>query len=340
MVRRLLPWALGLLLVIAMARRVPLAAFRAALAHGPHVALAATNLAIGVGVLFSDSIASYVGLISTRLRRPFGAVLVARGATYLLVVLNYAVGQGGFGYYLYRTGVAPLRATGVTLFLLGTNFATLIVITTVAVAVHGVSETSATMWWILLACTAAYGVYLIVILLRPGVFVRRQLLAPLFDAGIRGHLLAMIGRLPHFGVIVLGMWAAMRVWGIAVPLGVGLTTVPIVAIASTLPISPSGLGTTQAALVYFFSNYATGATSDERSAAVLAFALVHFVYGVSASTLVGLVCAWLARSRTAPARDQGDHRDQAGDRDPRGGGGNDRGRGEHQRDREPERAGR
>jgi len=294
------PWLLGLVIVVAMATRVPFAAFRQALGHGPHLALAATNVAINVAVLVSDSIATWVGLIATRIRRRFGAVMVARGATYLLFVLNYAVGQGGFGYYLYRTGVAPLRATGAALFLLGTNFATLIVVTTIAWAVRGPDTASATMWWTLLGACGAYAVYLAVIAAAPRALARRQLLAPLFDAGLRGHLLAMLGRLPHVAVVVLAMWSAMRVWGIGVPLAVGLTTLPVVVIASALPISPAGLGTTQAALVYFFSGYATGATDADRGAAVLAFALVHFVYGVLASTAVGVVCAPLAR-RSAQA---------------------------------------
>jgi hypothetical protein len=298
--RRGWPWLLGLAIVVAMASRVPLAAFRQALGHGPHLALATTNVIINVLVLGSDSVATWVGLIATRIRRPLAAVLVARGATYLLFVINYAVGQGGFGYYLYRTGIAPLRATGATLFLLGTNFAALIVITTVAWAIRGPDAASATMWWTLVACCVAFATYLGIIALAPRALARRQLLAPLFEAGLRGHLLAMIGRLPHIAVVVLGMWSAMRVWGIAVPLSVGLTTVPVVVIASALPISPAGLGTTQAALVYFFSGYATGATADDRAASVLAFALVHFVYGVLASTAVGLVCAPLARRRAPP----------------------------------------
>jgi hypothetical protein len=62
-----------------------------------------------------------------------------------------------------------------------------------------------------------------------------------------------------------------------------------------LPISPAGLGTTQAALVYFFSDYAAGATATERSAHVLAFAVVYFVYGIASSLIVGLACTPLAR---------------------------------------------
>jgi hypothetical protein len=295
LLRRGWPWLLGLAIVIAMVTRVPLGAVREALGHGRHLALATTNVILNVLVLGSDSIATWVGLIATRIRRPFASVTVARGATYLLFVINYAVGQSGFGYYLYRAGIAPLRATGATLFLIGTNFATLIIVTTAAWAIRGPDAASATMWWTLVGCCLAFAAYLGVIALAPQFLVRRQLLVPLFDAGLRGHLLAMISRLPHIAVVVLGLWLAMRVWGIAVPLSVGLTTMPVVVIASALPISPAGLGTTQAALVYFYSSYATGATADDRAASVLAFALAHFAYSVLASTAVGLTCAPFAR---------------------------------------------
>jgi hypothetical protein len=292
--RRAWPWLVGLVILVVVATRVPLAEFRGAIGRGPHLTLAIVNVLINVLVLGSDSLATWVGLIALGLRRPFARVVVVRGATYLLFVVNYAVGQGGFGYYLYRSGVPALRATGATLFLIGTNFAALIVVTTAAWALRGGGDNPA-LWWTLVASCAAFLVYLAVIALAPGFAARRELLAPLFDAGLRGHALALAGRLPHIAVIVIGHWAAMRAWGIAVPFAVGMTIMPAVVIASVLPISPAGLGTTQAAFVLFFRDYAAGATADERDAAVLAFAIVHFVYGVLASMSVGLVCAPLAR---------------------------------------------
>jgi hypothetical protein len=302
LLRRAWPWLMGLVILVVVATRVPLAEFRGALGRGPHLALAAVNALINTAVLGSDSVATWIGLIALRLRRPFRHVLVVRGATFLLFVVNYAVGQGGFGYYLYRSGVAGMRATGVTLFLIGTNFATLIVVTTVAWAVRGGDDARAAMWWTLLAGCAGYAVYLAVIGWAPGVLARRAMLAPLFEAGLRGHALAMLGRLPHIAVIVLGHWAAMRAWGIAVPFSIGITVMPAVVIASVLPISPAGLGTTQAAFVWFFRDYAPGATADERTAAVLAFAIVHFVYGVLASISVGAICAPFARRITQAAQ--------------------------------------
>lgn len=308
--RRAWPWLAGLAILAVVATRIPLAEFRAAISRGPHLTLALVNLAINVAVLASDSLATWLALIALQLRRPFVGVLVARGATYLLFVVNYAVGQGGFGYYLYRTGVAPLRATGATLFLIGTNLATLLVVALAAWAARtaaggAASGPAVAAMWTLTGAGIAFVVYLAVIALAPGFLARRELLAPLFAAGLRGHAVAMLGRVPHVTVVVLGQWAAMRAWGIAVPLAAGLTLMPVVVIISALPISPAGLGTMQAALLVFFSDYAVGATTDERSAAVLAFAIVHFVYGVLASMAVGLTCTMLARraaSDQTPAR--------------------------------------
>lgn len=295
LLRRLWPWIVGAAILVLIATRVPVDAFRDAIGKGPHLLLAGTTLLVTATVLCTDALSTWIGLISLDMRRPLTRVLAVRGATYVLFLVNYALGQGGFGYYLHRSGTSALRAVGATLFLIGTNLATLLVLTTLAWAIRGADPAHANLWWTLLAGCAAFLVYLVVIAINPNLIARRQLLAPLFDAGLRGHALAMLGRLPHTVVIVLGHWVAMRAWGIEAPLWAGITLMPAVAIASVLPISPAGLGTTQAAFVFFFSDYAPGVTSDQRNAAVLAFAIVYFVYGVLASLAVGLACTPFAK---------------------------------------------
>jgi uncharacterized membrane protein YbhN (UPF0104 family) len=228
------------------------------------------------------------------MRRPLAKVFAVRGATYVLFLINYALGQGGFGFYLRRSGATTQHAVGATLFLIGTNLATLLVLTTVALAIRGAPADPA-LWWPLLGCDAAFALYLVVIALAPGALARRELLQPLFVAGVRGHAVAMLARLPHVAVTVIGIWLAIRTWGIAVPFDVGMAITPVIVIASVLPIAPAGLGTTQAALVYLFSSYAPGASDEVRSAAVLAFAIVHFVYWVAASLVVGFACIPIAR---------------------------------------------
>ena len=57
-----------------------------------------------------------------------------------------------------------------------------------------------------------------------------------------------------------------------------------------MPITPLGLGTTQAALVLLFSPYVPLANPEIRAAAVLAFSLAYYLFGVIAQALLGLWC--------------------------------------------------
>lgn len=306
-IRRALPWVIGLAILAVIATRVPVKEFRQAISHGPHVQLGLVTFASIAVVLCTDSLTTWIGLLALRIRRPLAHVFAVRGGSYVLFLVNYALGQGAFGYYLNRTGISGLRAVGVTLFLIGTNLATMLLVTTATWMLATSAPAHAALWWTLVGGSLAFLVYLVIIAVAPRFVAKIQVLAPLFDGGVRGHLIAVVGRVPHIAVLVLTYWVAMRVWGIPVPLVAGLTLMPAVVIASVLPISPAGLGTTQAALVYFFSDYAAGATADERQAHVLAFAIVYLVYSIVAALAIGLACTPSAKrlgllpSRKPPA---------------------------------------
>lgn len=292
--RRAWPWAVGAAILVAIILRVPFHSFRDSLAHGPHHWLALVNLAITLAVLGVESIVTWISLLTLRMRRAITDVFVVRGATYLLYIINYALAQGGFGYYLKRSGATTPQAIGATLYLLGTNLAALLLLTSLGWAIEGTAVPAA-LWWTLTLGCIGLALYLVVVLAAPKSLARIPWLEPLFDAGVRGHALAILARLPHVLLIVFSQWLAMRVWGIDVPVSAAVTIVPAIAIAAALPISPGGFGTTQAATVYFFSNYAAGATAADRSAAVLAFSIAHFVYGLIFVVLVGLPCVPRAR---------------------------------------------
>lgn len=296
--RRVLPWVVGLAIVAAVAMRVPYAAFMDAITAGPQLALIAVDGAIILGLLATDTFATWFGLDVCGVRWSMGRVLTIRGATYMLALLNYAVGQGGIGYYLHREGVKSLRAVSITLFLMGTTFAMLLVVTTATWAANGAHV--GTMWWTLVGGCAAFAVYLVLIAISPGFLARQPVLEVLFETGLRGHAIALVTRLPHIILIVLGHWFAMLAWGIHVPFLVAITVTPVVVIATVLPISPAGLGTTQAALVYFFADYAVGSTAETRAAVVLAFSIAHFVYSIIGQAIVGGFFILRAR-RSTPA---------------------------------------
>ena len=302
-IRRFTPWLVGLTLLVIVVTRVPFDLLRASVQRGEHLQLAAIHLLASSTVLFTDAFATWTGMAALRLRRPFWDVLVVRGATNALFVISYAVGQGAFGYYLYKTGIKPLRATGATLFLIGTNLATLLVLTTITWVVGNRAGLNDAVTWTLVITCSGFVLYLLMVGIAPRFLSRSELFAPLFDAGLRGHAIAMLGRLPHVVVIVLVQWAALRAWGIPVPWIIGMALTPVVILATVLPISPAGLGTAQAAFAYFFSGFATGATDAERTGQIVAFGIVHFAYGVGAALLVGLICLPIARRRGALRND-------------------------------------
>lgn len=288
LVRRWWPWLVGAAILVLVATRIPVDAFRDAIEHGPHVQLGLVTLALTCGILCTDSFTVWIGLRALGVRRPKRHVFAIRGATYLLVIVNYALGQGAFGLYLNRTGMPGLRAAGSTLFLVGTNLAMLMLGTLAVWTFGSAAPPHDALWWTLVLGCSGFAVYLAIIAVAPRFLAGNALLAPLFEAGLRGHAIALVGRLPHTVMMVLAPWVAIRVWGIPVPAVAGLTLMPIVAIATVLPIAPAGLGTAQIALVYFFGHWATDAK-------VLAFSIVYFVYGLVASAGIGFVAMSVAR---------------------------------------------
>jgi len=293
--RRLLPWLVGAAILAALLYRVPFAALRGGLVHGPWGWLSAYTLPVILLTLVADAYATFVCLKIAGEPRPAGTLFLVRGATYLLGLLNYALGQGGIGLYLHRTGVRAVRGTGIVLFLLIVNFGALVAAAALGLLL-GEGGWTGTLRGTALALLAAGLAYLGVVALRPAFLAEREVLAPLFAAGPLGHLAALAGRMPHLLLLLLGHWGALAIWGIHVPLPQALARLPVVLLASVVPLSPSGLGTVQAAQVLLFAPYAS-------EAAVLSESLAYSFLGLTAQALVGAGCLMLLRRREGLERE-------------------------------------
>jgi uncharacterized membrane protein YbhN (UPF0104 family) len=293
--RRWLPWLVAAAILAVLVREIRLEPLREAFQHGAYVALSLYIVFELVITLPVDAYATRVALDAAGIPRPWTEVMYARGASYLLGLLSYVAGQGGMGFYLVRTGVPVARSAGAVLFLMIANGIVLVLLGAVGLAVEMARGGLANVPTGLLALTiaAALGgtlVYGIVVAIRPRWLARFSLLAPLFDAGLRGNARAVAARFPHMLLLAVLHWLAFRVWGIAVPAVPGLALNPIVLLLSALPVTPGGLGTTQALQVLFFSPWAPGTTGDEQAAAVLAFSLVHHVVNLVVQAAIGLAC--------------------------------------------------
>jgi hypothetical protein len=81
----------------------------------------------------------------------------------------------------------------------------------------------------------------------------------------------------------------LRAFGVRVPVVAAIASLPVVFFIAVLPISVQGIGTTQAAMVFFFARYGTG-DQTTREAAVLAESLVTTAIALGFQSLLGLAC--------------------------------------------------
>ncbi len=232
-------------------------------------------------------------------------VLVVRGATYLLALVNYTVGQGAIVYFVNRSrGVPVLRGTAAVLLIMGINVLVLLVLASVGLVVS--TDVPQVLELIVLIAYAGLAGYIIVVAAKPRWLVRRPIFDVLLSAGIGGHLRSMAVRLPHILALMALSWFSMAAFGVVLPLAKAILCLPIVYFVAVLPISFQGLGTSQAMLIHFFAAYAPGATDEARWAVILAASLVSQAIAFVIQLSIGLLCV-----RNQLARSLGKARDPA-----------------------------
>ncbi|WP_234022843.1 lysylphosphatidylglycerol synthase domain-containing protein [Sorangium cellulosum] len=263
--RRALPFVLAAALVAFTLGRLDGSKFLAALARVDAPLFLGFAVLFVLALLAADTFATV--LVYRRAVAPvaFRDFLVLRGASYLPSLLNHHVGQAFITVFLSRVHGVPLaRVAGATLVVYASWLGCLLALGAVAFPANGAS-----LGWSALLLGIG-GLYLALLALRPARLARARLLAPLFEAGVRGHLLALAARLPHLVVLFAGTWLPFWFFGVRIPVGAALTYIPILMVAVTLPLTPQGFGTRDVLAAALFERFAAGATREERLAAIAA----------------------------------------------------------------------
>jgi uncharacterized membrane protein YbhN (UPF0104 family) len=317
-IRALVPWGVAALVLVYVFSRTSGQALADAFARVSSWRFALVLLGLTVGALLADAWVILLALRATapaeQPRDPAGApalayrdVFLVRGASALLSLLSYGAGQGGVMYFLYRRhGVSVAAGAGAVLLATAASMAVLALLSGLAIlagAIPDRPEIRAVAW----AALAAVPAYVALVAVRPRFLLRYRFIRPL--VGVRpGALVRVLGaRVLHLGVLVTGHWLVMHLFGIAVPPAAALLRLPALFMVSALPISPAGLGTTQAAAITLFSGHAAGLDQAAREATVLAYSLSCHVAGVVVLVLVGLVCwRWLPRADVVARAVRGD----------------------------------
>lgn len=292
--RQLLPPALALVLIGFVFARLDLGAFLAQLRRVDYPAFLAFATVFVVALLSADTLATvvlYRRSIAALTMRDFW---VLRGASYLPSLLNHHVGQVFLTFFLSRAHQVPLaRVFGATLLAYASWTGCLLGLAAVAVLVAGLPAA-----WLLLPLGAGV-VYLVVIAWRPAALARTTLLAPLFEAGVGGHLVALIARVPHLVVLFAGTWLPFFFFGVDVPPSAALVKMPQLMVVVTLPLTPQGFGTRDVLAAQLLEPFAAGATHQERLAAIAAATMAWGIAITLVEAAVGMLLMRQAMKRLA-----------------------------------------
>ncbi len=206
----------------------------------------------------------------------FGDIFAARGATYLIMVLNYPASQAAFAYYLKRRYNIPIfQALGIFFFIIVID---LLWIITLALAgslfqeydIAGV-DLGHIVRTVALIAYAALFLWLAFWRRWPERLIGRHIRVPLLEklrkkkvfhifdrATVKDYVVTALQRTPIHFTIIISMYVVLRTFDAYIPFTKILGNIPIVFLIGTLPITPGGLGTTNALMVELLNKYLTG----------------------------------------------------------------------------------
>lgn len=207
---------------------------------------------------------------------PLKDVILARGVTYLIMVVSYPASQAGFAYYFKRRYKIPIfEVLSTFLFIM---FVDLWWIVTLAFAgsffqqrIIGGVNLSRLVFTVALVFYGVYIVWLAFWLRWPDrrfwkfvtpAFVERQRQRKIFDlfkkAQLKDYVRTAIMRIPIHFTIIVSMYIVIKTFGCHIPFTQILGNIPIIFLIGTLPITPGGLGTSNALMVELLKGHVTG----------------------------------------------------------------------------------
>ena len=281
--RKALPFVVAVALTVLLVWRLDLQAFVRHLRGVHYPAFFAFCAVFVVSLLAADSLATSFVYTRTVCKVRFRDLFLIRGASYLPSLVNHHVGQAWLTWYMSRAYDAPLwRVAGATLLVYATTFASLFVFGAISL----LFDNNEAPWLTpLLGFVFVAGIaYLVVLHLRPAFLAKRQVLAPLFDVGVRGHLQALVLRIPHMLVLFVGSWLPFRFFGVQIPPGAAFAYIPMLMVVSALPITPQGVGTRDWFSLHYFARYGPGEQVDQEAA--VAAATLSFAVAISLIQIV------------------------------------------------------
>ncbi|MET0153214.1 MAG: lysylphosphatidylglycerol synthase domain-containing protein [Candidatus Binatia bacterium] len=280
---RVWPLATTLVIFAAIFSRIPFTRLSEALSRADLVPFLALMAAFSLAFFAIDTLVLALAIRWFHGPLPYRDLLPVRASTYLVSLVNTQLAQGALALYLHRRFLTPLGAiTGTVLVLILLEVTQLIVFATAGMLAFPGSAPAS-----LLGVPAA----LALLWAALAVFVRRPARGALATHAVARtlriatprQLLALLGlKSTTFLLALVVHGIALSLFDIHIPWSRLLASLPIVFMVAALPITVAHLGTSQAAWIFFFRDYAP-------EASLLAYSLAAHLTFMLANGTLGLL---------------------------------------------------
>jgi len=292
-VRRIVPVVLTVGVLALISRRIPIDRLVSALHDADYTRFLAVMIPNTIVYFCWDTLVlkTVIGWFHGDV--PYRELLPVRAASYVVGFFNTNAGRGALAAYLWRRLDVPfLELGGTVMFLVLTEYTQLVLWAMLGVfgfradVTTGLLPIAAVVALLWVAFFAYTRLHVTPARALRWLFTPREWLVfrTFRRASAAWYARIVLLRAPMFLVSLCAHYYAAHAFGIHIPFGQLLTFLPVIFMVAALPVTVAHLGTTQAAWLLFFGQFAPAPR-------LLAFSLVaHFTF-TATRALLGL--AWL-----------------------------------------------
>ncbi|HPL15419.1 MAG TPA: lysylphosphatidylglycerol synthase transmembrane domain-containing protein [Spirochaetota bacterium] len=277
-VKRMLPWIVGAAILAYLVWRIEVTPLFTALTHADPTLYAPVLTAFILVNFLADTQNLNALLKYARSPIPFRDSMIIRGASYLLMIIDYTLGMGSIVYYLKKYKNVPLaRGTGSMLFL---NYTTHVSLLILSIAGSLMAAAAGTLTPVLsdiaLVFTALLTLAVITIILMKMLpdrsFMKKirhsEIMQIFIESPLSTYIVNTLYRCGFYFTFIMFFYVAVKAFNMDIPFFEMVAFVPVILLVISIPISAFGLGTSQAAMLLLFKHYGTPAQ-------ILAFSLTY-----------------------------------------------------------------
>jgi uncharacterized membrane protein YbhN (UPF0104 family) len=221
----------------------------------------------------------------------FRSLVGIRGGTYLLMTLDHTLGLGALAWCLQRElSIPALRVAGLMLF-----FNTITQFTLVAMTIAGlalITPATPLLRYFLVACIVFAGAVVLFVGAGKTLASRGQgtgiwsssLLRVFHEASWKGYCSLVFWRVVYYVPFIVFFSVGARAFHMNIPMIALTAYVPIILLVISMPVTPGGFGTAQAAMIYLFGGYGSDGN-------IMAFGLAYSTSVLLLRSLIGLMFA-------------------------------------------------